>query len=241
VCAPGLVQVGGRAHARAARTGYNCGALACPGGSDPQDWDQVRTSAPEVQSIVCYAESGKIAWGFRGVYTAPLPATAYVLESTAPSDYFGARASTFEGYLRQVNTTGGMLDVSVATPGATRLCGAGGIETLVAFRGLLGDAPLLTAQPDAAAAAYNGGNPVVVSEVVRGTLPRLECNARGVCNRVTGACSCMPQFGSSDGAGRDGQLGDCGWRDPLHGNWLRRVATLLRQPAPDGLGGGDAG
>jgi hypothetical protein len=46
---------------------------------------------------------------------------------------------------------------------------------------------------------------------LRGTVENAECNNRGTCNHQTGLCTCFPGFGSSDGLGNEGTLGDCGY------------------------------
>lgn len=47
-----------------------------------------------------------------------------------------------------------------------------------------------------------------------GTKDAQECSSRGYCNRLTGHCMCYSKFGSSDGQGNYGDLGDCGYYDP---------------------------
>jgi hypothetical protein len=67
----------------------------------------------------------------------------------------------------------------------------------------------LAAQMDDLAAGTLGD--VMIREVSRaGQERRYECNRRGTCDRTNGACKCEPGYGSSDGQGRSGQLGDCG-------------------------------
>jgi hypothetical protein len=39
-----------------------------------------------------------------------------------------------------------------------------------------------------------------------------ECNNRGTCDRFSGVCSCFPGYSSSNGRGRPGTLGDCGYQ-----------------------------
>ena len=48
-----------------------------------------------------------------------------------------------------------------------------------------------------------------------GTKESLECANRGLCNRDTGACTCMSGYRSSDGAANSGLIGDCGFHDGI--------------------------
>lgn len=51
---------------------------------------------------------------------------------------------------------------------------------------------------------------------VEGTKEMIECSGRGICNRLTGVCSCFNGYGSSDGQGNVGLYGDCGYITPLN-------------------------
>ena len=63
---------------------------------------------------------------------------------------------------------------------------------------------------------------------VRGTREHAECSNRGTCDRETGICNCYKDFESSDGRGKLGALGDCGYYNGT---------GLDRGPAADGLWG----
>ena len=41
------------------------------------------------------------------------------------------------------------------------------------------------------------------------------CSNHGLCNYASGECECMNGWGSSDGAGGEGDLHDCGYRLPI--------------------------
>ena len=56
---------------------------------------------------------------------------------------------------------------------------------------------------------------------IKGTTENLPCNNRGICDTTLGACKCFTGWSSSDGEGRPGMLGDCGYRnDELYANWF---------------------
>jgi hypothetical protein len=65
-----------------------------------------------------------------------------------------------------------------------------------------------------------------VSTRVTGTKVPYECNRRGVCDAFSGKCSCQDQFGSSDGQGAAGALGDCGHRDARYGAAFETATTI---------------
>ena len=95
-----------------------------------------------------------------------------------------------------------------------QLCNADGTNTFFVIflgGGLNADDSLgsLVAEMDDLSAGTLGE--VVIKEVSRaGQERRYECNRRGICDRTSGACKCEPGYGSSDGQGKSGQLGDCG-------------------------------
>lgn len=104
-----------------------------------------------------------------------------------------------------------------------------------------GDVPLLEIEP----VSFDGT--IEFTEQQKGTTEYAECNGRGVCGtglRVakaiafthtendvladykTGICKCSQNFGSSDGLGNAGRLGDCGTlmlhKDCIYLNCLAR-------------------
>lgn len=62
--------------------------------------------------------------------------------------------------------------------------------------------------------ALNGT--VTVQTLQDGSKEAVECSNRGHCDFATGRCDCAPQYGSSDGNGNVGRLGDCGVKNVLY-------------------------
>lgn len=50
---------------------------------------------------------------------------------------------------------------------------------------------------------------------VPGTKEYNLCSDRGLCNFVTGVCQCFIGYGSSNGLGGEGRVGDCGYVEPI--------------------------
>jgi hypothetical protein len=56
---------------------------------------------------------------------------------------------------------------------------------------------------------------VHVREFLKGTKEVLECSGRGLCDYEMGVCNCFVGYGSSNGMGGPGKMGDCGYMDPI--------------------------
>jgi hypothetical protein len=207
--------------------GHDCAAPACPVGEDPQDpvaLDLIETRrACEEQAIRCTYGAGRLRLAFRGQWTRWLRWDAWVRDDQAPPDWMLEGFWTVESALRGLNTTiPFQLRSAVIQDSASpwlRLCDPNSTTTVhVTFTGSPGDMPLLVIEADDAATATGGT--AEVTELVRGNLRAFECNRRGVCNRsgpLAGRCTCQPHYGSSDGAGAPGQVGDCGYKNPFWG------------------------
>ena len=55
----------------------------------------------------------------------------------------------------------------------------------------------------------------VVFTDVPGTKEYNLCSDRGLCNFATGVCQCFLGYGSSNGLGGEGRVGDCGYVEPI--------------------------
>ncbi|CAM9369942.1 unnamed protein product [Phaeothamnion confervicola] len=193
-------------------TGYDCSQRSCPYGPDPIDM----TTADDVQIVDCTCPatcSGSILLSFMGQITREIP--------------HDATAELVEFRLEELSTT---IDVSVSFDGGnTALCSAAGTAASVTFLRpsvprLSGVHWNLTAVNSTLASSGSSASPLVevysagASSAVNasvgsvwGTVVDYECNRRGRCDRTSGLCLCYEDFGSSDGTGGEGSVGDCGY------------------------------
>lgn len=148
------------------------------------------TFQEEVQSITCTATSGNFAFTFRG-------------ETTKNLDAATCTAGDLQTALEDLTSIG---EVSVSvTSGNGVICSAGaGITSLVTFHTEFGKIPTLIVT-GTAIASFTIANHV---EAPKNML--VECGGKGSCDASTGQCVCWPNWGSSDGFGSAGTLGDCG-------------------------------
>lgn len=178
-------------------TGYDCSLRTCPFGDDPDTIAQY----DEVQQITCDhgLNTGSIALTFRDQTTSPLSPTATLSELKAA--------------LESLSTVG-KIDIQYNQEyGTDSICAAGGHVLNINFLTTHGNLPLIKYSLDSI-------NTFTITKVRSGTKENLECSGKGLCNRSTGLCECFEGYGSSDGMGNIGYLGDCGYREPytLRGN-----------------------
>ena len=94
----------------------------------------------------------------------------------------------------------------------TSMCTTAGNNLLVSFLTEHGNLPLL--QPVYLPLGVTGMSVTVKAEK-EGTKEMIECSGRGICNRANGKCTCFNGYGSSDGTGKAGLYGDCGYIQPI--------------------------
>ena len=100
-------------------------------------------------------------------------------------------------------------NATVAYSSGSSMCTSNGANIAnITFYSELGDLPMMTA----VTSDLNGGaGSVAISERTKGTKQNLLCSWQGTCNTTYGECRCFDGFSSSDGNGRDGLRGDCGF------------------------------
>ena len=66
---------------------------------------------------------------------------------------------------------------------------------------------------DPAGIVDEANNPVLYKDI-NGTKEFNTCSDRGLCQYALGICNCFKGYGSSDGEGKEGKLGECGYVEP---------------------------
>jgi hypothetical protein len=172
--------------------GFDCSLRSCPKGDDPQTSHQFN----EIQVLTCVDSdlNGSFTLTFRGEQTVPLTVNDTLL--------------TLQAALNDLST---IHSVSVTLFNSSSMpstvCSTTNQTVAIEFLSPTGDLPLLkltSTQID----------DVSVSELIQGTKEYVECSNRGICDYSRGLCFCFIGFGSSDGQGNAGILGDCGYRIP---------------------------
>ena len=173
-------------------TGYDCSLRTCPFGDDPLTVNQ----ADEVQLLTCTDADmvGTILFTFRDVTGAPLFPTA--------------TSADVKANLEAISTVGKVAVEPWLPNGLDQICSQSGNELMVTFLTEHGDLPQLIATPGAIES-------IVVGTYADGTKEMIECSGRGLCDRLTAVCTCFSGYGSSDGMGDEGVVGDCGYQEPI--------------------------
>lgn len=172
-------------------TGYDCSLKTCPFGDDPGTVQQF----DESQIISCTDSdgTGTIVLTFREKSALPIQALSTTAEVKAA--------------LESIAGVGVVAVETFADGAVDMLCPAVGNQFLVTFLTTHGNLPNIKA-------VGNNVDSVVVAEHIPGNKEMLECSGRGLCDRITGLCTCFEGYGSSDGMGKKGLVGDCGFLLP---------------------------
>jgi hypothetical protein len=179
-------------------TGYDCSLLTCPTGDDP-----VTSNQSDEQQLVSCTDAdglGLFRLSFRQASTIELPANATL--------------DIIQNALESLSTVGTIsIDTysNLSGDGAVQLCTPSGNQFVITFLSVHGPLPLLQI-------TSSNIDSLTVSELVAGTKENIQCSGRGLCDPTTGACDCFTGYGSSDGMGNKGSLGDCGYIEPVYLN-----------------------
>jgi len=180
--------------------GPDCSLRHCPRGDDPLTGtaiDPAGIQRNEVQSLTCRADGGYFTLSFRGATTAPV--------------YFDDSLAVVKAKLLALPSLHG---ADVETTGTAGVCEALGNLVQVRFTQDFGDVPLLVG--DAAAlklTATNRAPKLTIREEIAGEKEDVYCSGRGLCNTRSGVCDCFDHYATSDGYGRKGGRGDCGYSE----------------------------
>lgn len=199
--------------------GYDCSLRKCPSGDDP-----LTPGAPEIQSVTCEGIQ-KIQLGFRDEYTDWLKAGSTELE--------------IKNALMLLDSVDDV-EVNFEMKGENSCSTKNPPQNmLITFYNPGGDLPLLT---------MNGqGNLISIFEFQKGSTEQLDCAGRGNCDPIEGLCTCNYMFASSDGHGKTGTRGDCGFLDDtpfpvgfqLHGMAVERSPKMRLTGCPTSTDGID--
>ncbi|DAZ96183.1 TPA: hypothetical protein N0F65_012373 [Lagenidium giganteum] len=174
---------------------YDCLSRFCPLGADPFDAGKVN----EIQTITCTADGGSFTLTFR--------------QQTTGTIAFNANGATLQAALQQLTA---VVAVTVTIGAGTAVCSDTGVATTVEFTWAQGNLPMMTSTTTSLTLS-TGVASLSIAETQAGTKANIECSARGECDRTVGVCKCFNQFLSSDGTGKIGTRGDCGYRSPYAG------------------------
>uniref|UniRef100_K3X6W1 EGF-like domain-containing protein n=1 Tax=Globisporangium ultimum (strain ATCC 200006 / CBS 805.95 / DAOM BR144) TaxID=431595 RepID=K3X6W1_GLOUD len=191
--------------------GYDCSKQTCPTGDDPMTVYNPNGSPQEneVQVLTCTGNSGFFSLKFRDAVTPQLP--------------FSVSASSLQIALSALTAIG---DVTVTYSNGAVACTSAGTNTIrVEFLNDFGDLPPLRWILDGALVMTINEDGAGSSR--RGTKENAVCSNRGVCNTVGGTCRCAFGFTSSDGNGKEGDRGDCGYKDLIYLNSAGKVANEI--------------
>lgn len=191
--------------------GYDCSKQSCPTGDDPMTVYNPDGSLQEneVQELTCTGSSGFFSLKFREAVTPQLP--------------FSVSALSLQTALSALPTVG---DVAVAYSSGASACTVAGSNAIrVEFLNDFGDLPPIRWIIDGALTMTINVDGAGKSR--KGTKENAVCSNRGVCNPATGTCRCAFGFTSSDGNGKEGDRGDCGFKDLIYINSAGKVANEL--------------
>ena len=185
------------------RMGWDCSQKLCPFGDDPLSTSQYN----ELQNLNCDLDDdtqATVRFTFREEVTDALDPTTMTLKDLEEAL---EALETIDDVRLKSSIVGGDDDSQF-------VCSNSGTDILVEFLRPTGDVPLLQ---------VSDGGTFTVSDYRQGTKEWEECSGRGLCDRMSGLCTCFAGYGASDGQGGAGPHEDCGHPIPL----VREMAQLV--------------
>uniref|UniRef100_K3XCD4 EGF-like domain-containing protein n=1 Tax=Globisporangium ultimum (strain ATCC 200006 / CBS 805.95 / DAOM BR144) TaxID=431595 RepID=K3XCD4_GLOUD len=186
--------------------GYDCSLRECLRGDDPSTYDD----PIERQLLQCVATAGTFTLTFRDQMTAAIP--------------FNANEAAIKSALESLST---IKEVQITFRNTAVACSTTQSVILIDFVSELGDLPTLKGSRALLRDNVNGngqdgsGTLVFASRgiVLQGeasvtsTRENAFCSNHGKCDFTTGTCNCDDNYGSSNGKGGPGPIGDCGFHE----------------------------
>jgi hypothetical protein len=182
-------------------TGYDCSLVDCPYGYNPTG----NAGVDEIQAIDCTCQTTCTGY-FYLTYKDQLVR----IEHDDTAALVQARFEALDDFDA----------VSVSFTGGTTVCDNDGVVTDITFTSNPGDLTQLTVT-DTSTLTSTGATPTVTiggGATQTGTKVSQVCSGRGTCDYTDGVCACLAQIASeggtylsSDGAGAQGTVGDCGY------------------------------
>lgn len=184
--------------------GYDCSLRSCPYGDDPGTYDQYN----ELQLLTCEAYGGTFTLTFR--------------EDETGEIQWNATAPDVKAALEELDTIAVLGSVKFSEGDA--VCADEDTTNVVQiqFQTEHSDLPDLEYDADnledsagteggGSVALYSDGDSVDGYTSVTGDTENEVCSNRGLCDYTLGLCSCFTGYYSSDGAGNEGTIPDCGY------------------------------
>ena len=182
--------------------GYDCSLKSCPKGDNPLTPHQ----SNEIQQITCQDSdsTGIFVLEFRDEISVTLNADDTISELKSALNTLSTITEVKVEY-NDPNIYIGAMDLA---SDALYLCRSTPQQIYIEFLSPTGDVPLITTVTSTDIESLS------ILEIAAGTKEYITCSGHGLCDHSTGSCKCFSGYGSSDGQGNSGNLGDCGYQLP---------------------------
>ena len=206
-------------------TGYDCGDRMCPKGDDPMTGaTRAYTQKNEVRHFKCIflSTGGTMTFAFRSSTTSSLLHTATAAEVEAAINALSVINTATVTFSDGVSACTGSGTNIITVTFVTEL--GGSVHPDAYTRKIAPALPRMTTTGTPSnqmtiVDGWSSGSIMDASSVVFTDVPGTKeynlCSDRGLCNFATGVCQCFLGYGSSNGLGGEGRVGDCGYVEPI--------------------------